>query len=156
MRTASLHWACQAEACARVGGGMLQGFAAHGACGCEYRGHGWDPAPQRAQPSPSMSPYPSVPIPFPGARSAGSHPHVDVVGHHITRWHVQVPKSPRFLLLVGLQGVRPGEQRRLSCTSYLLMGLIWPNPCVPRCPLHIHMVPRTPVRRVSEGTERLN
>lgn len=92
MRTASLHWACWAEACARVGGGMLQGFAAHGACGCEYRGHGWDPAPQRAQPSPSMSPYPSVPIPFPGARSAGSHPHVDVVGHHITRWHVQVPE----------------------------------------------------------------
>lgn len=97
-----------------------------------------------------------VPIPLPGARSAGSHPHVDVVGHHITRCHVQVPESPRFLLLVGLQGVRPGEQRRLSRSSYLLMGLIWPNPCVPRCPLHIHMVPRTPVRRVSEGTEWLN
>lgn len=58
MRTASLQRACRAEACARVGGGMLQGFAAHGACGREYRGHGWDSAPQRAQPSPSMSPCP--------------------------------------------------------------------------------------------------
>lgn len=108
------------------------------------------------QPHREHNPAPPCPhIPVSPSRSQGP----DLLGATLmwTWWditsHAGMFRCPN---LVGLQGVRPGEQRRLSCTSYLLMGLIWPNPCVPCCPLHIHMVPRTPVRRVSEGTERLN
>lgn len=64
----------------------------------------------------------------------------------------------QVLPFLGVCRVSGHRSTWFSCTSYLLMGVIWLNPTVPRWalpPAHPYG-PRTPVHCVSEGTEWLN